>query len=517
MRYYSTRNENLNYNFQEAILQGIAPDGGLFVPERIPAISREELESYRELDYRELIFNIFKKFEVNFPDEQLREMIERAFSRFDHPEIAPLANLKDGIYLLELFHGPTAAFKDMALQVMPIFFEESLRNLNRRRKEEGLKPLTYLILVATSGDTGTAALEGFKNKDHIEITVLYPKGGVSDLQELQMVTQDGYNQHVFGIEGDFDAAQNSVKHIFTDKDFIEKLTRYDVKLSSANSINWGRLLPQIGYYVYSYIQLLRNNRIKMGDEILVTVPTGNFGNILAAFYAIKMGVPIRKLICASNRNNILYEFLTTGKYDLRNKSLIKTPSPSMDILISSNLERLLYHITRSPQKVATWMEQLKKEGYFEVDSSTLEEIRKYFEAGWVDNDTTLSNIREVYEETGYLMDPHTSVGEKVAEQYIRNMETDLPMIVASTAHWAKFGIDVFKALHGYGYDAADIPEIEQKSGVEIVREISRMTGKSIPEAIDSLDRKEVIHKTVLPADVKTIERELLRILGHREI
>ncbi len=512
MRYLSTRNPNLHFNFQEVVLQGIAPDGGLFVPEKIPLIDYDELSYFTNLTYQELVFHIFKKFNVNFPEEQLKDMLKLAFSRFDHPEIAPLVKLKRNLYLLELFHGPTAAFKDMALQVMPIFFEAALENLNKEKEKKGEALTRYLILVATSGDTGTAALEGFKNRSGIEITVLYPKGGVSDLQELQMVTQDGKNQHVFGILGDFDAAQNSVKQIFTDPLFVKNLELHSIKLSSANSINWGRLLPQIGYYIYSYLQLVKNGAVKMGEPIYVTVPTGNFGNILAAFYALQMGVPIEKLICASNQNNILYDFLTTGEYNLRNRKLIKTPSPSMDILISSNLERLLFHITNSYKKVKRWMEALNKVGYFKVEAETLSKIRKYFSSGWVDNNTTLENIRRIFQESSYLMDPHTSVGELIAEEFIEKEGINAPMVVASTAHWAKFGIDVYKALNGYKYEDTEIREIKEKSGVEIVRELAKRTGEKIPETIDLLDKKPVIHHTVLPADVKEIEKKLLEIL-----
>ena len=513
MKYFSTRGEEEKYTFREVILKGISSDGGLFVPEKIPPLTPEEINSLLSMNYHELVFYIFKKFEIDFADDEIKELIEKAFEKFDTPEVAPLIHLRNGLFLIELFHGPTSAFKDMALQVMPLFFEASLRKLNEERKSKNLPGVRYLILVATSGDTGTAALEGFKNREKIDITVLYPEGGVSDLQELQMITQDGKNQHVYGIKGDFDDAQNAVKYIFTDEKFIKKLDSLQIKMSSANSINWGRLLPQIVYYIYSYLTLLKKGEIRAGEEINITVPTGNFGNILAAYYAREMGIPIKKLICASNQNNILYDFITTGKYDLRSRTLVKTPSPSMDILISSNLERLLYHLTENTQKIRKWMEQIKHEGFFHVDEETQDKISSLFSAGWVNNDTTLLNIKKIYTETGYLMDPHTSVGELVAESYIGKQKDNRKMVVASTAHWAKFGVDVFKALHGYPYNVSDIPEIKGLSGVEIVRLISRETGKNIPQNINTLDRRRMIHTKIVEKNPEKIEKEILKIMG----
>ncbi len=513
MRYFSTRDANLNFSFQEVILKGIAPDGGLFVPEKIPALSMDELEKFSSLPYREVAFHIFKKFEVDIDDETLKFLLSRAFKRFNHPEVAPVVHLKEKIFLVELFHGPTSAFKDMALQVMPLLFEFSLRELNRKREDSGEPALHYMILVATSGDTGTAALEGFKNLENIEITVLYPKGGVSDLQELQMITQDGFNQHVYGILGDFDDAQNAVKFIFTDRKFTQYLESINYKLSSANSINWGRLLPQVVYYITSYLHLVKKNVIRVGEPVTIAVPTGNFGNILAAYYAKEMGIPVEKLICASNENKILYDFFTAGVYDLRNRKLIKTPSPSMDILISSNLERLLYHVSGETEYVRKIMTDLREKKFFEIEKSIFEKLGEIFYPGWVTNDETLSFLNKIFRETSYLMDPHTSVGVKIAEEYSAKNPA-IPIIVASTAHWAKFGIDVYKALHSipYARDKNDIPELREKSGIEVVRMVAEQTGKSIPENINSLDKKKIIHNRTVPKEPLKIEEELKKIV-----
>lgn len=426
INYKSTRGDKKIYSFSEAVLKGIADDGGLFVPEKIPLLTFEDLKSLSGKSYQEKAFFLLNLFEPDLPKYIVRKMVLKAYSKnFDDKDIAPLKHLKENQYILELWHGPTASFKDMALQVTPLFFEEAIK------KHKGKK---YLILVATSGDTGKAALEGFKDKDNISIIVFYPDNRVSNLQKLQMATQEGSNVCVFALKGDFDETQKIVKDIFNDKEFnLELAGKYKTVLSSANSINWGRLLPQIIYHVTSYLDL--------GEEIDIAVPTGNFGNILGAFYAKKMGLPVRKLICASNANNVLTRFLSTGIYDIRKRKLLKTPSPSMDILVAGNIERLLYELTLNSKLVSKWMSQLKTEQMFEVDSKTKKVLQNLFYAGWVSNKDCLDNIKKIYKETGYLMDPHTSVGQLAAQRYIEKEAVRSPVVICSTAHWSKFATD----------------------------------------------------------------------------
>ncbi len=376
----------------------------------------------------------------------------------------------------------------MALQIMPLLFLEALK-----KSEEN--PLKYLILVATSGDTGKAALEGYKDKDDIAIMVFYPHGHVSKLQELQMITQDGENVAVYAMQGDFDAVQRTIKSIFNDRRFNQKLLdKYQIGLSSANSINWGRLLPQIVYYMSSYIDLVDRKVIQWRNRIDVVVPTGNFGNILAGFYAKKMGLPIRKLICASNENNVLSDFFHTGVYDITHRTLIKTPSPSMDILIASNIERLLFVITNDAKKVSGWMKDLREKKKFIVDTKTKELLQDEFYVDWISNEECLVNIEKVFRDTNYLMDPHTSVAQAVAEKYLDSVGTETPLVVCSTAHWSKFARDVYQALRPMKermfVDEFDVLE-------EILDLVPRI---SIPKAIKELKGKTIRHKGKCEAD-----------------
>ena len=502
IKYKSTRGDNTLYTFSETILKGIAQDGGLFVPQEFPHVSKDDLRSLLKKSYQERADFIINLFQTDFSKEELKKIINKAYSdNFDAKEIAPLVHFKDNQYLLELWHGPTAAFKDMALQLMPLFFQEAV--------EKNKSSNHYLILAATSGDTGTAAAEGFKNKEHSSLIVFYPAKRVSQIQELQMATQEGDNIGVYAVDGGFDAVQTMVKDIFNDKKFDEKLfSKHSTVLSAANSINWGRLIAQIIYHVTSYLELVDQNVIQLGNEIDIAVPSGNFGNILAAFYAKKMGLPIRKLVCASNENNALAQFLKTGTYDINDKTLIQTPSPAMDILIASNIERLLHIITDDSLKVSTWMNDLKNKKKFTVDNSIKEEILKYFVADWVSNEDCLENIRRCYDKTGYLMDPHTSVAQTVVNRYIEKEKSGVPIIISSTAHWAKFPQDVYKALTNNKEVLGNEFEI-----VDQIRAL--IPNSSIPYSIDSLRHKPILHKEHCSSNVSETEDLILDWLSQK--
>jgi threonine synthase len=414
--------------------------------------------------------------------------------------VAPLEEVVPGTWVLELWHGPTSAFKDMALQCMPQFFSESIE----RRRMRGLEDHDYLILVATSGDTGKAALEGFADRPHTGIVVFYPADGVSEIQRKQMVTQHGDNVGVFGVRGNFDDCQNAVKAAFADPAFNEELdSKHQLHLSSANSINWGRLLPQIVYYVSAYADLVKAGGVQAGRPVDICVPTGNFGNILGAYYAKRMGVPIGRMIVASNENRVLTDFIATGIYDISNREFVTTPSPSMDILISSNLERLLFEITRDTDIVAEWMGSLASEGRFRVDAETFAKIRELFSADFVGNDESLRAVREVYEDTGYLLDPHTAVAWEVAE---RLRERD-PVIVVSTAHWAKFGSDVYKALAEIPCDELLPDGIRELPGMELLARVQELAGDAatVPRALAELDEQTERFTNVVGAGRDAVE------------
>lgn len=492
IKYKSTRGGKLLYTFSRAVLKGIADDGGLLVPQKIPKLKIEQIKKLSNKSYKDIAKLILNLFQTDFTQNNLNSIINKAYSKnFDNSQIAPLVHLKNNQYIVELWHGPTSAFKDMALQIMPLFFSEAIK-LNKTKHK-------YLILVATSGDTGKAALEGYKNLENISIIVFFPNKGVSKLQELQMTTQDGNNLEVFAMDGDFDAVQSAVKSVFNNKKFNDELKSKKIILSSANSINWGRLVPQTIYYVSSYVQLIIQNKIKPGDYIDVCVPTGNFGNILAAFYAKKMGLPIRKLICASNENNVLTDFLKTGIYDISKRKLIKTPSPSMDILIASNIERLLYEITNNVLKVSRWMNDLKNYKKFQVDDKTKNILNDLFYADFITNDECLKNIKDLYKETKYLIDPHTSVAQKVAERFLEKQKKSIPVIICATAHWSKFAKDIYKELISSTSQINDEFEI-----LNMLQEYDSF----IPENIDKLKNKVVIHKQKCGVDKKNIEEKI---------
>ena len=470
--------------FSEVIVAGIAPGGGLYVPDSLPVFALDEILAFAKLAYWRRAASVFSRFGVDVAVERIDQLMQEAYGRqWDDNRIAPVEEVVPGTHVLELWHGPTSAFKDMALQCLPLFFTEALQT----RRSRGLEPHDYLILVATSGDTGKAALEGFADRAHTAIVVFYPADGVSDIQRKQMVTQHGDNVGVFGVRGNFDACQGAVKAAFTDATFAEELrAKHGVELSSANSINWGRLLPQIAYYVSAYSDMVSSGGVAAGELMDVCVPTGNFGNVLGAYYAKRIGVPIGRLIVASNENNVLADFIATGLYDISDRQFVVTPSPSMDILISSNLERLLYEITSDTTLVCEWMTSLAETGRFRVDAATFKAIRELFSADYVSNDESLTTIREVFEETNYLLDPHTAVAWEVAER----LRERNPILVVSTAHWAKFGADVYKALAGIEYCELLPDGICELSGVELLGAIEELAeGVSAPKSLAELDER----------------------------
>ena len=496
--------------FTEAVVDGLAPGGGLFVPESIPSLSVDEICALAKLPYAQRAARIYRAFDVDLTDEQLARITGEAYGdNFDTPEICPITPLSDDIYMLELWHGPTSAFKDMALQCLPRFFSVSAAEL----RDRGQLDDTHMILVATSGDTGKAALEGFCDVDGISIGVMYPDGGVSDIQFKQMATQRGGNVRVWGVRGNFDDCQTGAKNVFNDDAFAVDLhERFHVALSSANSINWGRLMPQIAYYVSAYAQLVAAGSIQAGDEIDVCVPTGNFGNILAAYYARRMGTPIRRLLCASNENRVLTDFINTGTYDISERTFVKTPSPSMDILVSSNLERQLFELTgRDADVIKGWMGDLREKRGFKVDRDTFAKMRELYVADSVDNEECLRTIREVFDGQGYLMDPHTAVAYKVAENL---REDGVPVIVASTAHWAKFGNNVYRALHGLSL-ADELPaEVAELTGCALNRLIGEEVGiSSIPAGLSELDDLPIRFTEVIDGNADAIRDAVCAFLA----
>lgn len=473
MNYVSTRDTSVKVTASQAITKGISAEGGLFVPETLPVVSIEEIKRLAGLDYIGRAKSILSLFLTDFGEDEVESCVRGAYETgFSDSRVAPLAKIEDGVHILELFKGPTCAFKDMALQILP-----RLLTVSSGKAAPGTK---IVILVATSGDTGKAALEGFKDVENTQILVFYPSDGVSPMQKLQMCTQEGSNVAVCAIEGNFDDAQSGVKRIFTDKEIGKKLADNSMAFSSANSINWGRLCPQIVYYFSAYCDLLSSGEIAAGEEINIVVPTGNFGNILAAYYAKKMGLPVKKLICASNSNSVLTEFLTTGVYN-RNREFFTTISPSMDILISSNLERLLYSIAGS-DKVCEWMSSLSSEGKYEVDCDTLKEIKSLFDAGCCNDDETKAAIAKVFKEKDYLCDTHTGVAVKVYYDYKNRTGDTTPVVIASTASPFKFSAAVLDAVDGKN-DGLD--------EFEMVERLALVTGKSCPEQLANLRNKAV--------------------------
>ncbi|AVX32150.1 L-threonine synthase [Carboxydocella thermautotrophica] len=480
MQYISTRNNFRPISAAEAINLGMVPAGGLFVPESFPQFSREELTELVESSYQELGAAILERYLTDYSREEIRTCLQRAYNAgsFAHPEMAPVVSLAEDIHILELWHGPTAAFKDMALQLLPYLLVTARHKLGASRE--------LVILVATSGDTGKAALEGFKDVPGIRIMVFYPQGGVSQVQERQMLTTGGQNTRVVAVTGNFDDCQNGVKAIFADADLRNYLADRGFELSSANSINWGRLVPQIIYYFSAYLQLVRRGRIVLGDEVNVVVPTGNFGNILAAWYARRMGLPLGKLICASNENNVLTDFFRNGTYDRRRQFKL-TNSPSMDILISSNLERFLYDLTGGDgEKITLWFNQLAETGHYTVDEQTRQAIAEVLWAGWCDQEDTLKTIAEVFDRYHYTLDTHTAVAYKVYQDFLQASGDKRPAVIAATASPFKFVSSVLSALVSAG-DREGLDEFEQ------LNMLSRISGLPLHPGLAGLKEKEVRH------------------------
>lgn len=477
MNYKSTRNNDVSVSASTAISRGISEDGGLFVPDSMPWLSYTDLSILTDSDYVARANDILTRFLNDFTPGEVLDCVSRAYTRekFETESIAPLYELESGVYLLELWHGPTCAFKDMALQLLPHLLSVSVKKANPDK--------TVVILVATSGDTGKAALEGFRDVPGTRILVFYPEQGVSPMQKLQMVTQEGENVFVSAIRGNFDDAQTGVKAVFTDDAVKQKLAAHNMVFSSANSINWGRLAPQIVYYISSYCDLIKNERISAGEHINIVVPTGNFGNILAAYYAKKMGIPINRLICASNANNVLTEFLQTGIYD-RNRPFYTTISPSMDILISSNLERLLYDLSGCDDaQVRGYMDSLSKTGRYEVSDAIKKSISEHFWAGFCDDNNTRGTIKRVFEKNACVTDPHTAVALNVYEQYREKTGDDAKTIIASTASPYKFAGDVVRAIKG--------EEAAQGDQKTLVSELSNLSLSHAPKQISALFEKPV--------------------------
>lgn len=487
MLYESTRGQFRRILSAEAIKLGLSPDGGLFVPREIVPISEEQLKKMTGLSYQDKAVMLLKEYLSDYTEEEIKECVDLSYNteKFDSPEIAPVRKLDESLYILELWHGPTCAFKDMALQILPHL-------LTRAAVKTG-EESTIVVLVATSGDTGKAALEGFKNVPGTKIIVFYPEQGVSEVQKRQMVTQEGNNVSVVAVRGNFDDAQTGVKTIFGDTDFNQVLFKGNYKLSSANSINWGRLAPQIVYYFSAYLDLVAKGEITPGEKVNFVVPTGNFGNILAAFYAREMGLPVKKLICAANANNVLTDFIRTGVYD-RDRLFKKTVSPSMDILISSNLERLLYLLSgRDHVKVRQWMAELNKAGVYRADELTHARIDRIFWSDFADDSETLDTIRSIHRRYGYVVDTHTAVGLKVYEKYTAATGDGAKTIVVSTASPFKFNESVTRAVLGED----TVRGKDEFSLLEILSETSDM---EIPPGLKDLDKKPVLHKEVTSKD-----------------
>ncbi len=475
MNYVSTRDasaEKKKYLSAEAIKLGLASDGGLFIPEEIPQISNDFISSLSVLSYPERAKKVLELFLTDYTDEEIRECCEKAYNETSFVGgCAPMKKIKDSLYSLELWHGPTSAFKDMALQIMPKLLSKALVKTNEKR--------TALILVATSGDTGKAALEGYKDAEGINIMVFYPNDGVSRVQKLQMASQTGNNVNVCAIYGNFDDAQNGVKAIFSDSEFAKLADEKGVILSSANSINWGRLVPQIVYYFSAYADLLSNGEISVGDKVNFCVPTGNFGNIFAAYIAKMMGLPVGKLICASNANNVLTDFLATGEYN-RNRNFMSTISPSMDILISSNLERLLSFVCGT-EKTRAYMSSLSKDGVYKIDAGDLEKINETFCGLWANEAETAETIKSIYEKYGYLIDTHTAVAVKSALEYMEKNDDGRVTVAVSTASPYKFAADVY----------ASLGENKPDDDLDALELLADKTGVAIPYPLDNIASRPV--------------------------
>lgn len=489
--YKSTRNSSIRVSASQAILKGLSDEGGLFIPERIPTLDIP-MEEIAKMTYAQTAYEVMSRFYTDFTEEELKNCIACAYdSKFDTEVIAPLVEA-DGAYYLELFHGPTIAFKDMALSILPHLMITSARKNNVKND--------IVILTATSGDTGKAALAGFAKVEGTKIIVFYPKNGVSAIQERQMVTQEGDNTFVVGIHGNFDDAQTGVKKIFADKEFAKELDEKGYQFSSANSINIGRLIPQVVYYVYAYAVMLKEGRIAAGEKINVVVPTGNFGNILAAYLAKHMGVPIDKLICASNHNKVLYDFFKTGEYN-RNREFYLTSSPSMDILISSNLERLIYLISGCDDaKNTELMQKLVSEGSYIITDDMKANLDDFI-GGFATEEETAARIKELYEKTGYVLDTHTAVASHVYEQYVKETGDTTKTVIASTASPFKFGQSVMEAIDG---------KTHEEDMFELVETLSKTANVAIPNAVEELKTAPVLHDNICEKEgMKDIIKQFL--------
>ena len=492
--YANTRDASEKVTASQAILNGLAKHGGLYVPTEIPKLDIP-VEELAKMSYQETAYAVMSRFLTDFTEEELKNCIDRAYdSKFDTPEIAPLVEA-DGAYYLELFHGATIAFKDMALSILPHLL------ITAARKNEVKEDI--VILTATSGDTGKAALAGFADVPGTKIIVFYPKNGVSPIQEKQMVTQKGANTFVVGIHGNFDDAQTGVKRMFGDKELAAQMDKAGYQFSSANSINIGRLVPQVVYYVYAYAKMYANGEVAKGEKINVVVPTGNFGNILAAYYAKNMGVPIDKLICASNDNKVLYDFFRTGTYD-RNREFILTTSPSMDILISSNLERLIYKIAGADAaKDVTLMQNLAAEGKYEITDEMKAQLKDFY-GNYASEKETAEEIAEVYKKTGYIMDTHTAVASRVYRKYVAETGDQTKTVIASTASPYKFTRSVM--------DAIDAEKYKGMGDFELVDALSELSGVKVPQAIEEIRTAPVLHKNVVETeDMPKIVKQFLNI------
>ncbi len=486
MHYISTRGDETRFTSAQAIRQGIAPDGGLLVPEYLPEVSIEEITDLAGVDYVERAVRILSLFLTDYSSEELRQYAEEAYNE-EHfnTQVAPLVQLNkynDREYMLELWHGPTAAFKDMALQLLPHLLTAAL--------EKTGEPCQVCILTATSGDTGKAALAGFCNVPGTSVIVFYPSKGVSEAQRLQMVTQEGDNLAVIAVNGNFDDAQTGVKQIFADTELTAELKQKGIFLSSANSINWGRLAPQIVYYFSAYADLIQLGRIEAGEPVNFVVPTGNFGNILAGYYARRMGLPVNKLICASNSNRVLSDFIRDGVYKSR-REFIRTVSPSMDILVSSNLERLLFELNgRDSAKIAEWMNALQETGSYSIDRQTLRQLQEAVVGGYADDAGTLKTIREIYDRTDHLVDTHTAVGFNVYGRYVGRSNDPSKTIFVSTASPFKFINAVGDALYGNGYSKG-------RSEATLLHQLAEESGMEIPATLLDLNSKPILHTRVI--------------------
>ena len=492
LQYKSTRSENETVCASQAILKGLASDGGLFVPSKIPTLD-VSMDKLVEMSYQEIAYEVMKLFLDDFTETELKYCIDKAYDdKFDTKEIAPIVKA-DGAYYLELFHGSTIAFKDMALSILPYLLTTAAK------KNEAKNDI--VILTATSGDTGKAALAGFADVHGTKIIVFYPKDGVSPIQEKQMVTQKGQNTYVVGIKGNFDDAETGVKDMFNNKELAKAMDQAGYQFSSANSINIGRLVPQVVYYVYAYSRMVKTGEIKAGETMNVVVPTGNFGNILAAYYAKNMGLPIGKLICASNDNKVLFDFFKTGTYD-RNREFILTSSPSMDILISSNLERLIYKIAgEDAAKNAEFMKNLSKDGVYHITDDMKEELTDFI-GGYADEQATANTIKELYEKTGYVIDTHTAVAACVYNQYKAESKDETKTIIASTASPFKFTRSVMNAIN---------PSYDSKTDFELVDELSSISKVKVPMAIEEIREANILHNTV--CETEDMQNTVENILG----